>query len=260
MLTVENLTVCYGTKQAVADVSFHVQPGEWWMIAGPNGAGKSTLAGALSRTLPFSGRIILDEVEARKYRSREYARKVGILSQSNASMYGFTVEEVVSLGRYAWRDGYFGSGDPEGEAKIREALEITGLQDMAGRSMLTLSGGETQRVFLAQALAQDPKLLILDEPANHLDIPYQLQLFAIIQRWREKPGRAVITVTHDLTAARRYGSHALLMHEGRCAARGEIKNTLTPENLERVYGMDIYGFMLNSLKIWEKEDSSLHSE
>lgn len=251
MLTVENLTVCYGAKRALEDVSFRLQPGEWWMVAGPNGAGKSTLAGAVSRALPYSGRIILDEVDIKKYKSRDFARKVGILSQTNASMYGFTVEEVVSLGRYAWQGGYLAGGDPEGREKVQEALEITGLAGMERRSMLTLSGGESQRVFLAQVLAQDPRLLILDEPANHLDIPYQLQLFAIIQEWREKPGRAVITVTHDLTAARQYGTHALLMNEGRCVARGETKNTLTPENLERVYGMDIFGFMRDSMKVWE---------
>ena len=237
-------------------ISLQVNPGEWWMIAGPNGAGKSTLAKALSRAVPFSGRILLDDVEIQKYKSRDFARNVGLLSQNSTSLYGFTVNEVVSLGRYAWRDGYFGRGDPEGEARIQEALEQTGLTAMRDRSMLTLSGGESQRVFLAQALAQDPKLLILDEPANHLDIPYQQQLFAIIQEWCKKPGRSVITVTHDLTAARLHGTHTLLMHEGKCAAQGKTENTLTPENLERVYGMDIYRFMRDSLKSWE-EDSKL---
>ena len=251
MLTVENLTVRYGEKRAADDISFRLNSGEWWMIAGPNGAGKSTLTKALSRAVSFSGTILFRDVEIRKYKPRDYARKVGLLTQNNASLYGFTVEEVVSLGRYAWGNGWFRGVDPEGEAKIHEALEITGLSAMRRRSMLTLSGGETQRVFLAQVLAQDPELLMLDEPANHLDIPYQQQLFAIIQAWRQKPGRAVITVTHDLTAAKQYGTHALLISEGRCTARGEIKNTLTPENLERVYGMDIYRYMRDSLKVWE---------
>ena len=250
LLRVENLSVCYGEKRAVDDVTFRVNAGEWWMIAGPNGAGKSTLAGALARTRRYTGEIFLDEVEIRKYKYGKFARKVGILSQNNASLYGFTVEEVVSLGRYAWRSGYFRGGDPAGEEKIREALALTGLTEMRGRSMLTLSGGESQRVFLAQALAQDPKLLMLDEPANHLDLPYQQQLVSVIGEWLKTPGRAVITVTHDLTMARQYGTHTLLMREGRCVAQGETEAVMTPENLEKVYEIDVAQIMRAALRAW----------
>lgn len=251
MVIARNLSVRYGTKTAVDNISFHASAGEWWMAVGPNGAGKSSLAGALTRTVPFTGMAFLDQREIREYSDREFARKVGMLAQNNSNIYAFTVEEVVSLGRYAWRPRYFGSTDTEGKDRIREALEATGLTEMRNRSMLSLSGGECQRVFLAQVMAQDPKVMILDEPANHLDLPFQQQLFGMIREWLKTPGRLAITVTHDLSIAKRYGSHALLMSGGKCVSRGPIEEVLTPGNLEQAYDMDIYGWMKDLLAEWD---------
>lgn len=250
MLRVENITVRYGDKTAVDGVSFTAREGEWWMIVGPNGAGKSSLAGALSRGTPFGGKAFLEGKEIREYTGREYARRVGMLSQNHSNIYAFTVEEVVSLGRYAWHSGWFRGGDPEGEAKTEAALELAGLKDMRKRSMLSLSGGECQRVFLAQVMAQDPAVLMLDEPANHLDLPFQQQLFGTIREWLKTPGRLVITVTHDLTAARQFGTHALLMNGGKCVAQGPAEEVMSPENLRQVYGMDIHRWMREALELW----------
>ncbi len=252
MVTTRELSVRYGTKTAVDKISFRASEGEWWMIVGPNGAGKSSLAGALTRTVPYSGEAYLNERELKSYSHREFARKVGILSQNNSNIYAFTVEEVVSLGRYAWRNGYFSGTDAGGKDRIREALEMTGLTEMRQRSMLSLSGGECQRVFLAQVMAQDPQVMILDEPANHLDLPFQKQLFELIQEWLKTPGRLAITVTHDLNIAKRYGSHALLMSEGKAVGCGQVEEVMTKENLEQVYGMDIYGWMKESFELWNK--------
>lgn len=252
MLNVENLTVRYGEKTAVQDISFHVNAGEWWTLAGPNGAGKTSLANAITRGVPFSGKVSLDGKDIRDFKPAEYARKVGILSQANSVLYSFTVYEVVEMGRYAHREGFLRGHDPDGAEKVEYALDLTGLSDMRDRDMLTLSGGETQRVFLAQVLAQDPKLLILDEPANHLDLPFQRRFFDMVQSWLELPGRAVITVMHDLTLAKRYGSHALLMNEGTAAACGPADTVLTAENLRRVYGMDVAAWMREMLAQWQE--------
>ena len=251
MLCVEHVSVRYGEKVAVDDVSFRVEPGEWWTLAGPNGAGKTSLAAAVTRSVKYSGRIIFEEREEKTYKIGEYARKVGILSQINDAIYGFTVNEVVTMGRYAHRRGFLRGQDPEGEEKVEQALALTGLQEMRNRSMLTLSGGETQRVFLAQVLAQDPKLLILDEPANHLDLPFQKQFFDMVQEWLKQPGRAVITVMHDLSLAKKYGTHALLMNEGKAAAQGAAAEVLTRENLQAVYGMDVFGWMKELYTAWD---------
>ena len=251
MLKAEHLTVRYGEKTVLEDLSMEVREGEWWVVVGPNGAGKTTLAGALGKNVPCEGTIMLAGRDIRDISPQEYARKVGVLSQNHGAVYGFTVEEVVSLGRYARHTGFLRKGDPEGPAKIEEALSLTGLADMRKRNMLTLSGGEQQRVFLAQVLCQDPEILILDEPANHLDLPFQQELFSLIGKWLETPGRAVITVMHDLSLARKYGSHALLMDRGKCAAQGKASEVLTPEALRNVYGMDVYGWIRDLLNAWD---------
>lgn len=254
MLEVEHLSVRYGEKTAVDDVSFRVNAGEWWTLAGPNGAGKSSVAEALTRGVRYTGRIVLDEVEEHEYKQNEYSKKVGILSQNNAIIYDYTAYEVAEMGRYAHRKGFFRGQDPEGVKKVEQAIALTGISELRNRSMLTLSGGEVQRVFLAQVLAQDPKLLILDEPANHLDLPFQRQFFDMVKEWLKEPDRAVITVMHDLTLARKYGTHALLMSEGKATACGKIGEVMTRENLKQVYGMDIYGWMKESLEQWNNKE------
>ena len=252
MLNVDHLRVSFGSMTAVADVSFQVQAGEWWTLAGPNGAGKTTLANALTRGVKYTGKVTLDGKDIMTYKAGEYARKVGILSQMNTVLYAYTVREVAEMGRYAHREGFLRGKDPEGTEKVEQALELTGLTGMQDRSILTLSGGETQRVFLAQVLAQDPELLILDEPANHLDLPFQQQFFELVQQWLRTPGRAVITVMHDLSLARKFGTHALLLDEGKCIARGPVQEVLTPDNLQQVYRMDVYGWMREMLAQWKE--------
>ena len=108
-----------------------------------------------------------------------------------------------------------------------------------------------QRVFLAQVFAQNPQVLILDEPANHLDLKYQQHIFTLIQKWLKEPGRAVLSVVHDLSLARRYGSHAVLMDHGRSISQGRISEVMTPENLQRVYGMNVYAWVQEMLSQWQ---------
>ena len=119
--------------------------------------------------------------------------------------------------------------------------------------MLTLSGGETQRVFLAQVFAQNPKVLILDEPANHLDLKYQQQLFSLLADWLKTPGRAVLSVVHDLSLARRYGTRVLLMDRGKNVAQGSPREVMTPQTLQKVYGMDVAAWMRDLLSPWQEE-------
>ena len=251
MLQGNNLSVQYGAQTAVNRVSFSLRPGQWLMLAGPNGAGKSTLIRAVAQTIPYTGRITLDGRDLRSLRPAERARQVAVLSQHNSAQYGYTVEEIVQLGRYAHRKGFL-SSKPEGEdQRVDSALALTGLTEYRHRSVLTLSGGELQRVFLAQVFAQDPKVLLLDEPANHLDLPYQQHIFSLLSDWLREPGRAVLSVVHDLSLAKKYGTHALLMHRGNSVAYGETNAVLTPSNLQSVYGMDVSAWMRDLLSRWQ---------
>ena len=250
MLQGENVTVQYGAQTAVNRVSFSLRPGQWLMLAGPNGAGKSTLIRAVAQTIPYTGRITLDGRDLRSLRPAERAREIAVLAQHNSAQYGYTVEEIVQLGRYAHRKGFL-SSKPEGEdQRVDSALALTGLTEYRHRSVLTLSGGELQRVFLAQVFAQDPKVLLLDEPANHLDLPYQQHIFSLLSDWLREPGRAVLSVVHDLSLAKKYGTHALLMHRGHSVAYGETDAVLTPSNLQSVYGMDVSAWMKDLLSQW----------
>ena len=178
------------------------------------------------------------------------ARAIGVLAQNHFVGYGFTVEEVVRLGRFAYAGGVFGRSREDDAGHVEQALTLTGLQDKRRQSVLTLSGGELQRTFLAQVLAQDPKLLLLDEPTNHLDLIYQKQIFALIGQWLQTPGRAVVSVVHDLSLARAFGTDALLMDSGRKIALGRANDVLTPANLDRVYGMDVAAWMRGLYSQW----------
>lgn len=251
MLKVENVSVRYGEHTIVDDVSFHLKEGQWLMLAGPNGAGKSTLIHAISQGARYTGKISLGGKNIRSYRPVQLARELGVLSQKNNVGYAYTVEEVVSLGRYAHSRGFLSSKDDDGEARVENALQITGLEALRHSSVLTLSGGELQRTFLAQVFAQNPRILILDEPANHLDLVYQKHIFSLIGEWLKQPGRAVLSVVHDLSLAKKYGTHGLLLHHGRCVAQGRLEEVLTPQKLDPVYSMDVYGWMNDMLSQWK---------
>ena len=224
MLDVDRLSVRYGTKQIVDALSFSVSEGQWLMIAGPNGAGKSTALAAITQGTPYTGRVLFEGQNVRSMKPALRARAIGVLAQNHFVGYGFTVEEVVRLGRFAYAGGVFGRSQEDDAGHVEQALTLTGLQDKRRQSVLTLSGGELQRTFLAQVLAQDPKLLLLDEPTNHLDLIYQKQIFALIGQWLQTPGRAVVSVVHDLSLARAFGTDALLMDEIRANAGDGTKS------------------------------------
>ena len=250
MLKAENITVRFGERTVVDHLSFHLHEGQWLMLVGPNGAGKSTLIETISQGVAYTGNILLEGKDIRHFKAAQLARKVGVLAQKNAVGYAYTVDEVVGLGRYAYRQSFLSARDDGGKDQVERALSLTGLTDLRHASVLTLSGGELQRTFLAQVFAQNPQILILDEPANHLDLKYQQHIFSLISDWLKTPGRAVISVVHDLSLAKKYGTHAVLMNQGKDISQGKIDEVLTQDNLKTVYDMDVYGWMRDMLEQW----------
>lgn len=257
MLEIENLTVSYGDRNVVDGVSFSVRPGQWLMIVGPNGAGKSTVINAVSQNTCFTGTVRLNGTDIRKIRQQDFARRVGVLTQNHFVGYPFTVEEIVRMGRYAYTPGIFSKENGDDKELVERALELTGIAPLRKQSVLTLSGGELQRTFLAQIFAQNPSLLILDELTNHLDLIYQQQVFDLIRNWIHEGPRAVMSVVHDLSLARAYGTEALLLDQGRIDAYGNIDEVLSPENLKNVYGMDVYAWMQKMLAQWDDQEEVL---
>ena len=253
MLDVKNLSVTLGGARILEDVSFTAREGQWLMILGPNGAGKSTIVNAISGGVPYAGEVRLDGENVHRMKPRVRARKLGVLSQNHHVSYAFTVEEIVRMGRYAHARGLFSPRSGEDEAHFLDAVEKTGLSGFLNQSVLTVSGGEMQRAFLAQLLCQDPRLMLLDEPTNHLDPKYQKQIFDLVRRWVAQSGRCVVSVVHDLSLARAYGTHALLLKDGRVCASGGIRAVLTDEHLRQVYDMDVCGWMRTLYEGWTEE-------
>ena len=249
MLDVRNLSVCYGETRALDNVSFTVHSGEWLMVTGPNGAGKSTMLEALIQSTPYTGELLLDGQSISAMKPRVRARRLGLLHQRYAAGYAFTVEEVVRLGRYAYHDA-LGGFDQADEAAVEEALRQTGTEALRAHPVSQISGGEVQRAFLAQLFAQNPGLLMLDEPSSHLDLAYQKQILELIRAWLSQPGRAVISVVHDLSVARRFGTRVVLLDHGRVAADAAPEEALSPALLRRVYGMDVAAWMQGLYGDW----------
>jgi iron complex transport system ATP-binding protein len=251
MLDVRGLTVRYGELALVDEVSFTLEEGERLAIVGPNGAGKSTLINAITQGISYVGKVLSNGVDVRRLKPLELARRIGVLAQTHFVGYAFSVEEIVSLGRYARRRGPFAAHSDADRTAIDEAMARCGLTELARQSVLTLSGGELQRAFLAQVFAQDPQLLILDEPTNHLDLAYQKRIFELIDDWLTTPGRAVLSVVHDLSLARAFSSRVMLMDKGRVVATGAPADALAPERLSTIYGMDVNAWMHMLLTQWE---------
>lgn len=250
MLEVNHLTVSYGAHTVVNDLSFRVEEGQWLMIVGPNGAGKSTILNAITQGADYKGTVLLNGTDVKRQKASLRAREIGVLAQNHHVGYEFTVEEIVRLGRYAHSSGLLSGRKDEDEQAVEYAMELTGMASQRNQSVLTLSGGELQRTFLAQVFAQGPRLLLLDEPTNHLDLVYQKQVFALISEWLRTPGRAVVSVVHDLSLAKAFGTDALLMHKGCAVAQGEVSEVLSSERLDPVYGMDVYEWMRTMLSQW----------
>ena len=251
-LEAREVTVRRNGKTLLNGISFGLQEGEWLAVVGPNGAGKTTLMRALGGEWPYAGEITLDGRPLRAVKPRERARLLGLMSQAAFGQFAFTVEEVVRMGRYPYRHGIFHGGDPDETRAVDEALAETGLTGLRHRSVLTLSGGEQQRCALAQALCLQPEVLLLDEPSNHLDLSYQQELYRITDAWRQRPGHAVITVLHDLSAARRFATHALVLHEGRMLACGAAADALSDECLREAWQADVSAWMRQMARMWKE--------
>ena len=250
MLEWKDVTVRYDGKTAVDGVSLSVRAGEWLMICGPNGSGKTSLIEAAGGVLPYGGSILLNGREVSKMKSAARAREMAVLSQDNHVDEAFTVAETVSLGLYASRRSRF-SPPPDGEERVARAIERTGLKGMETRRMTSLSGGESQRVFLAQVLAQDTGVLVLDEATRSLDMRFQKEIYDLVLAWLAEGGRCAVSVEHDLDLCRMYGTHCALMSRGRVTAAGPADRVMIPENLAETFDMDVDGWIRRKKDIWK---------
>jgi len=236
MLQVNQLSGGYHEVPVVKEVSFEVEKGEMLGILGPNGSGKSTLLKLISGILPARfGSANLNGSSIQSFSTKELARQMAVLPQLHAHAFSHSVRETVSLGRYPHQSGWFSSWSQEDEAAVVEAMNLTDVGQYENTSLDQLSGGEQQRVFVAQALAQQAPLLLLDEPTNHLDIAHQKQLLDTIKKQCIERGMTVISVFHDINLASLYCDRLLLMENGTVKHLGEPHAVIKEEQIQNVY-------------------------
>ncbi len=251
MFRIDSFSCGYGKAPVVKDISFTLSPGQRLALLGPNGCGKTTLLRGIMGILSSSGNIELEGQNLRTMTIRERGRNLAMLTQMHSVSFSYTVMETVLLGRYPHLESrLFSSPDAEDRRIAEEQLKKLGLWQERDKPITELSGGQLQRVLLARTFAQTPRLILLDEPANHLDLKYQVELVEDLKKWTGEPGRAAIGVFHDLDLAFSFADTVLLMDQGKTVFLGKTAD-LEPEALSRVFGIDVPGYMRKSRLRWE---------
>ena len=239
MLSVRDIWAGYEGRPVLRGVDLHVAAGEVVALVGPNGCGKTTLLRAVSGVLRIErGDVRLAGDALRSLSSRERAQRLAVVPQGAALPPGFTALEQVLLGRTPYV-GLIGAEGPEDLAAARKAMLLTDCWPFAERPVEELSGGERQRVVLARALAQEPRILLLDEPTSHLDLAHQVRTFQLAAQLGRDLGLAVLAAVHDLTLASLFADRIAFLEGGRITLEGTPHEALRPETIERVYGLPV---------------------
>lgn len=239
-LSAEHLCHAYTPDNPVlVDIAAHLETGSVAGVIGPNGAGKSTLLQLLCGLLdPAHGNVLLDGRPLTAFRPRERARLVAYMPQSVQPTFSLSVREVVSLGRFPHLGPFGALGEPDHQV-VGDCLARTETRDLADRDFLSLSGGERQRVILASVLAQEPRMLLLDEPTSSLDLPHEVAFFRQL-RELAAADLGVVVVTHDINMAGQFCDHLLLLgRDHTLVAQGTASEVLQPEYLTLAYGVPL---------------------
>ncbi len=237
-LNVNGVECRYGSTKILSDINLEVKPGDFVGVLGPNGSGKSTLLRSISRVLkPYGGSILIDDDNIYQLKPVDVAKKMAVVPQDTTVGFNFSVMDVVLMGRNPHL-GQFQMESAKDVEIAKKAMELTNTWSLAQRSVQELSGGERQRVIIARALAQEPKIMLLDEPMNNLDIINQLEIMDLVKSLCVKSNLAVLAVIHDLNMAARYCNIVMLLKDGKVFAMGNVDDVLTTENIRNVFSVD----------------------
>jgi len=233
-VTIKDLTVRLDDTEILRNIDCQVADGGWLGLIGPNGAGKTTLLRAVAGLLPYRGEVLLDGTDTRDLSAHARARLIAYVPQEPVLPPDMTVREYVLLGRTPYLSYLGGPGRTDRAAAAR-AMQRLSIEEFTGRRLASLSGGERKRAVLARALAQEPDILLLDEPTASLDIGHQQQVLDLVDELRQTGGLTVLSTLHDLTTAGQYAGQLVLLHEGRIEASGTATTVLTEERIARIY-------------------------
>ncbi len=246
-LVVDKLTFGYKHKKILHDICLAAEAGEVISLVGPNGSGKTTLLKCIGHIhKAWSGSVCVGEAELGRLSPKELAKIVGYVPQDTGSSFPINVFSAVLLGRTPHVQ--FSAADSDMEV-VSDCLCLLGLGDLAFHMLSELSGGERQRVFMARALAQEPKLLLLDEPTSNLDIKHQLQTLRIVRDIAHERGIIVIMVLHDLNLASRFSDRILMLKNGKIFAQGKSADVINPENIQYAYDVESFVHVENGLPV-----------
>lgn len=238
-LEVKNLKFGYAKDLILKDVSFSIEKGKFISIIGPNGSGKSTLLKNLNRIYtPKGGEIVVESVDINMIKAKELAKKIALVPQNTIIDYEFTVEDIVLMGRHPYK-GRFQREDNNDYEIVKEALEMTNTFHLKNRIITELSGGERQRVIIAKALAQNPSIILLDEPTSHLDINHQIEILNLLRKLNREKGTTIVVVIHDINLASRYSDEVIMLNEGQIVGIGSPEEVITKENIEFAYNIKV---------------------
>ena len=238
-LEVRDLFFSYGKNRVLNDTSFTIEEGKITTIMGANGCGKSTLFNLMTKNLyPRKGNIFLYGKNIQNLGLKDFAKRVSIVHQYNSSADDITVERLVSFGRTPHRKMMQGRSD-EDEKMIRWAMEVTNILKYRDREVSRLSGGQRQRVWIAMALAQNTKILFLDEPTTYLDIRYQIEILKLVKKLNQEYGITIIMVLHDMNQAIHFSDRIIGLKEGEVAVQGAPDEVITEECIRDLYGISL---------------------
>ena len=235
-MKIMNIFKQYDDKTVVDDVSFEIVKGKVTSFIGPNGAGKSTVMGIISRLIKSdSGIVEFDGVDINKWKSRELAKRLAILTQSNNIQSKLTIKELVSFGRFPYSSGKLNKED---QKIINKSIEYMELSDIQDKFIDEVSGGQRQRAYIAMVIAQDTEYILLDEPTNNLDVYHATNMMKIVRRLCDELGKTVILVLHDINYASFYSDYICAFKDGKVFKFGVVEDIVQKDVLKYLYNVD----------------------
>lgn len=254
VMTVEGVRFSYGKNEVLKGIDLEIEENKITTFLGGNGCGKSTLFSLMTKSLNVSeGEICLRNMNIKDYSLKKFTQNVAIVHQYNKTSLDITVEQLVAFGRTPYRRGMVFK-TKEDEEIVDRAMEVTDIKDLRHREIGRLSGGQRQRVWIAMSIAQDTKILFLDEPTTYLDIRYQIDILELVRKLNREYCITIVMVLHDMNQAIAYSDNIIAMKQGKIMATGNPKKIIDSELIENIYGVklpvvNVNGeiFVMNSL-------------
>lgn len=239
ILEVEKIEFGYNENLVLKGIDFSIERGKFISIIGPNGSGKSTLLKTLNNLFkPTCGSIKIDGINISSFKKRDLAKEIALVPQDTNIDYDFSVEDIVLMGRHPYKKRFEREND-EDYRIARDSMELTNTIKFSKKSVREISGGERQRVIIAKALAQNPRIILLDEPTSNLDINHQIDILNLLKKLNKERSTTVVLVIHDINLAARYSDEIILVNHGKILSKGRPEEVINLKNIEETYNMKV---------------------